>query len=126
MKYPDWFDAVPIFMSDDPEFCVISYHSLPSQNGGLESNITNKKVIADFCDIEHWELIGAHKDFSIFWNIQTQEILISNWEVAWQTKCLSLTEVIKPEQYDLLVKIAQKFIDALLNKGQPQLKLSHV
>ena len=130
MKYPDWFDAAPLFMSNDPEFCLISYYSLPEEDGSCEANITNSKLIADFNDVEYWELIGSYKPFSIFWNYDTQTVLVSDWEVAWETEKLSLLDINKWELYEVLAEIAQKMIDSLLAtlpvEGQQQLQLSHV
>lgn len=113
MNNPTWFPTVPLFFPVDSNFCFRSYFSV--QEGDCQSlEIDTSKLIADFHDIEYWEHIATNGVFTIYWNCDTQVILVTDTEVAWESEFISLLEFNKWELDEHIVRFANCFINSLL------------
>lgn len=128
MKNPTWHVSTPLFFSADTNFCFISYFcaidggiyrtpGAKDPENGIEYediDVNQTKLVADFHDIEHWEQIGVNGVFTIYWNIDSQIILVTDQEESWESERISLLYISKTEREEYLVKLADTFIASLL------------
>lgn len=91
-------------------------------------DVNQNKLIADFHDVDYWELLGTFNDvdywqqigvnstFTIYWNIDTQRLLIVRnlEEEAWESDFISLLNVSKTEREEFLIELADACIAGLM------------
>ncbi len=126
---PAFYPSTPLFFPADPNFCFMSYFSFI--DGGIyrtpkakdpedgqqyeDVHVNESKLIADFHDVEYWEQISTNGVFTVYWNIDTQILLITDCEAAWESEFISLLTISKSEREELLVSWADDLIKFLLS-----------
>ncbi|MEG4149435.1 hypothetical protein QUA24_26465 [Microcoleus sp. Pol12B5] len=126
----DWFHSVPMFTPTDATFCLLSYF-LGSENDCLDFEFTTKKFVADFVDNLTLEFVAKYQEFFIYYDDDTQTILICKGEEAYESESINLLNLDCTAQSlgDNVLKLAQQFLDALIfeqsySPGQLQLEFA--
>ena len=148
MKQPEWFLSVPLFQPVDPVFCLFSYFEI---EGDCDFN-AEKFYPTDWIENDDLELIQWYQDWQIFYNWDTEKIMISRYaeatkeviKLGWGEEKQDLTQptsqayetnsiglyltysgLARWETEEVVVEFAKKFIDALesAKPSKGQLKL---
>ena len=111
-KMPEWFHTVPIFEPTDPVFCLANYF-LTDEDDGFET----KKYSDDWIENNDLEFIQWYKDWQILYDWDEEKVMICQHEQAYETNPIGVYLInigsARWETEDVVVNIAQRFIDAL-------------